>query len=138
MSESRSSFRMKKGDIEIEYEGASNEVSSKFSDIFEWLKTVHLTPLPPEAVPQEPEEDERQEKRGGPRSPVIAPAIDGLLKDGFLDAFKNANQVYEELKRKTVPVSHVHAVLTALNRRVPKTLDRIKDDQGRWVYRKKT
>ena len=140
MSESRSRFRMKKGDIEIEYEGASNEVSSKFSDIFEWLKTAPVAPLPPKAgegAKPKPEEEQRQERRGGARSAVISPAIDELLKDGFLDVFKNANQVFEELKRKTVPVSDVTAVIGALNRRVPKTLDRIKDDQGKWVYRKK-
>jgi hypothetical protein len=141
MSEERSYFKMKKGDIEIEYEGTSSEVSSKFSEIFEWLKTAPVTPLPPkprEGVLPKPVEDERRERRGGARSAVISPAIDGLVEEGFLDAFKNANQVYEELKRKTVPVSGVEPVIGALNRRIPETLDRIKDDQGRWVYRKKT
>ena len=141
MSEERSHFKMKKGDIEIEYEGVSSEVSSKFSEIFEWLKTAPITPLPPkpaEGIPPEPVEEERQERRGGARSAVISPEIDKLMEEGFLDAFKNANQVYEELKRKAVPVSGLNAVVEALKRRVPETLDRIKDDKGKWVYRKKT
>jgi hypothetical protein len=141
MSENKSRFRMKKGDIEIEYEGTSSEVSSKFSEIFDWLRAVPATSSPleqGEGVLPKPSGEQKQEKRGGARSAVISPAIDELVKEGFLDAFKNANQVYEELKRKTVPVSGANAVIKALNRRVPKTLDRIKDDQGKWVYRKKT
>ena len=72
------------------------------------------------------------------RTGVIAPAIDELISEGFLNEFKNASQILEELRRKTVPVSEVKVVTNALNRRVPKTLDRIKDQQGKWVYRKKT
>ena len=140
MSEGRSHFKMKKGDIEIEFEGSSNEVSSKFSEVFEWLKTVPVVSppsKPSEGIPPPPIEEQKPEKRGGPRTGVISPAIDELIKEGFLDDFKNATQVLEELRRKTVPVSDVGRVSTALNRRVPKTLDRIKDQQGKWVYRKK-
>jgi hypothetical protein len=140
MSQERSHFKIKRGDIEIEYEGASSDVSSKFSEIFEWLKTAPVPTFPtkPEGVTPIPAEEERQERRGGARSAVVSPAIDELVKEGFLDAFKNVNQVYDELKRKVIPVSSVDTVVNALNRRVPETLDRIKDDQGRWVYRKKT
>jgi hypothetical protein len=140
MSEDKSRFKMKKGDIEIEYEGASSDVSSKFSEIFEWLKTacaISLSPELGEGVPPKPVVQEKQEKRGGARTGVISPAIDDLIKEGFLGDFKNASQVHEELRRKNVPVSDVTPVIVALNRRVPKTLDRIKDEQGRWVYRKK-
>jgi hypothetical protein len=49
----------------------------------------------------------------------------------------NSSQVLEELRRKTVPVSDIDPVILALNRRVPKKLDRIKGKDERWVYRKK-
>jgi hypothetical protein len=137
ISENRSHFKIKKGDIEIEYEGKSDEVTSKFSEIFEWIKTAPTTSPPSKepVIPQEPEKE--KPRRGGPRTGVISPAIDGLIKEGFLNDFKNASLVHEELRRKTVPVSGIKPVSNALNRKVPKILDRIKDEQDRWVYRKK-
>jgi len=55
----------------------------------------------------------------------------------FFDDWKNSSQVLEELKRKTVPVSGIQSVINALKRRVPKKLERIKNERGLWVYRKK-
>jgi hypothetical protein len=139
MSEDRAHFKVKKGDIEIEYQGDPKEVASKFEGIFEWIKTAPVIKAPKEPVePPTPADEEKADKRGGARTGVISPAIDELVKEGFLKEFKTASQVHEELRRKAVPVSDVHVVMTALNRRVPKKLDRIKDEQGRWVYRKKT
>lgn len=83
------------------------------------------------------EAEQKRDKRGGPRSAVISPVIDDLLRKGFLDAFKTGEQVFEELKRNNVPVKDVWVAIEALNRRVPKTLDRIKDENGKWLYRKK-
>jgi len=136
MSEDKSRFRIKKGDIEIEYEGKSTEVSSRYREAFEWIKTLTLTTSKP-PVKGEQKEKETKKKRGGPRTSVISPAIDELIEEGFFDDWKNSTQVLEELKRRTVPVSGIKPVINALNRRVPKKLDRIKDKQGRWVYRKK-
>ena len=136
MSEDRSRFRIKKGDVEIEYEGKSTDVSSRYKEAFEWIKTLtSTTPKPP--IREDKKEKEPKKRRGGPRTGVISPAIDGLIKEGFFDDWKNSTQVLEELKRKTVPVSGLQPVITALNRKVPKKLERIKDEQGRWVYRKK-
>lgn len=136
MSEDRSRFRIKKGDIEIEYEGKSSEVTTRYKEAFDWIKTVTISPPKPEAKKKEPEK-KKEEKRGGVRTAVISPAIDDLIKEGFFDDFKNSTEVLAELRRKTVPVSDVTPVVVALNRRVPKKLDRIKDEQERWVYRKK-
>ena len=136
MSEDRSRFRIKKGDVEIEYEGKSTDVSSRYKEAFEWIKTLTLT-TPKLPIKEEPKEKEPKKKRGGPRTGVISPAIDELIKEGFFDDWKNSTQVLEELKRRTVPVSGIKPVINALNRRVPKKLDRIKDEQERWVYRKK-
>jgi len=75
--------------------------------------------------------------QGGHRSAVISPAVDELIKDHFLDTFKTGKQISEELKRRTIPVADIDAVNEALKRRVPKTLDRIKDENRKWVYRVK-
>jgi hypothetical protein len=142
MSEEKSRFRIKKGDIEIEYEGKSSEVNSRYEEAFEWIRTVTISPPKPEPKkdekPKEEKEKKKEEKRGGTRTAVISPAIDELIGEGFLDDFKGDHEVLEELRRKTVPVSGIKPVQSALNRRVPKTLDRIKDKEGKWVYRKKT
>ena len=50
---------------------------------------------------------------------------------------KKTLRLLEELKRKTVPVSGIQSVINALKRRVPKKLERIKNERGLWVYRKK-
>lgn len=80
---------------------------------------------------------QKQDKRGGLRSSVVSPAIDELMAESFFKDFKSADQVCAELKRKTVPVTDIKTVNEALKRRVPKTLDRIKGEEGKWVYRRK-
>lgn len=140
MSEDRSRFRIKKGNIEIEYEGKPSEVNARYNEAFEWIKTVTVSPPKPEPtrkLKREELEKKKKGKRGGTRTDVVSPAIDELIKEGFLDDFKNSTQVLGELRRKTIPVSGVQPVIMALNRRVPKKLDRTKDKQGKWVYRKK-
>lgn len=139
MSEDRSRFRIKKGDIEIEYEGKSTEVTTRYEEAFEWIKAVTITPSRERPSKEEKKAKEKKagEKRGGTRTGVIAPGIDKLIEEGFFDNFKNSTEVLGELRRKTVPVSHVTPVIVALNRRVSKKLDRIRDEQGRWVYRKR-
>jgi len=122
-----SRFRIKKGDIEIEYEGKPTEVSLRYKEAFEWIRTLTLT-TPKPLIRQDQKGKEPKKKRGGPRTGVRSPAIDGLIKEGFFDDWKNSTQVLEELKRKNVPVSGLQPVITALNRKVPKRLERIKDE----------
>ena len=144
MSETKSRFKMKKGDIEIEYEGVSEEVSSKFTEIFDWLKSepvIHTQTKPnnnvtdpPQAIKQQ-NQVQKQGKGGGSRSAVVAPALNEILNDGFLNDFKSLDQILEELKRRAVP-SNLKSVRSAIVRKVPKTVDRVKDGDT-WVYRKK-
>jgi len=138
MSEEKYRFRVKRGDIEIEYEGKSPEVNARFKEAFDWVKTVTVSPPKPEPKKEKELEEKKEKKRGGARTAVISPAIDELIEEGFLDDFKRADHVLDELTRKTVPVSGIEPVILALNRRVPKVLDRVKDKEGKWVYRKKT
>ena len=142
-----SHFKIKNGDTEIEFEGSADEVSSKFKEVFDWLKTI--PPKPSDSKDQksgklEPDTQSGEQKqgkvdgRGGARSAVVGPAMDELIKEGFFDEFKSLDQVSDELKRKKVPVGNLTTVDSALGRRVPKVLDRIKNEKGKWVYRKKT
>jgi hypothetical protein len=141
-----SRFRIKSGDTEIEFEGSAAEVSSKFKEAFDWLKNTpsqqsdDKTQKGGKSMSDTKTEDKKQGRassRGGSRSAVVGPALDELVAEGFFGDFKTLSEVCEELKRKTVP-SNIKTVNSALARRVPKVLDRIKNDQGNWVYRKKT
>jgi len=75
-------------------------------------------------------------KRGGLRTSVVASAVDSLIEEDFFKEFKNSSQVLDELKRRNIP-SKLQSVNNALNRRVPKILERVKGEHGRWVYRKR-
>jgi hypothetical protein len=140
MSENRSRFKMKKGDIEIEYEGNAQDVNTKYTEAFGWIKQV----VPP-APPKEPEPGtERKEKagekpsgHGGVRSNVVSKEIDKLIEEGWIDKPKKPDDVTAELVRRAVPGAKTKTIEEALKRRVPKKLDRIKDTNGEWTYIRK-
>jgi len=133
--EEKSRFKLKKGDIEIEFEGAEKEVSSRYEEAFQWVKTAETTT--PTTSQIKPSEQKKEDKRGGARSSVISPAIDKLIEEGRLDEFTKIPDVVEELKRRNVPGASDNAVQAALNRRVPEKLDRVKDTDGKWTYRRR-
>ena len=142
MSEPTAKFRIKKDDIEIEYEGTPKEVDSRFGESFEWIKTVgSSSEVHKDAKERESkgaEKDSKKDKRGGARSPLLSKAIDDLIEEGFFDSFKTVKEVFEELKRKAIPVSSLPAVRTPMNRRVADKLDRNRDENNKWVYHKKS
>jgi hypothetical protein len=138
MSEDRSRFKIKKEDIEIEYEGKSSEVTERYREAFEWIKTVIPAPPEPKVSKKKKEKKEKEEKkpdrRGGTRSNIVSRAIDDLITEGWLDTPKKASDVFAELQRRTVPGAKLNNANEALKRRVPRVLDRIKDTNGKWTY----
>jgi hypothetical protein len=65
-------FRIRSGDTEIEFEGSTEEVSAKFKESFEWLKTLPATQVQPppykgqELNPDKKKSDkQKQEKSDG-------------------------------------------------------------------------
>ena len=146
MSEERSHFRIKKGEIEIEFAGESSEVAERYNEALEWIRTVSETPQrkKPETKKIEPIEEEQKmteepeksaEKRGGRRSSVVSKEIDKMIEGDWFDEFRVPAEVKKELERLRIPASG-SAVRNALYRRVGKTLDRIKDPEKGWIYRK--
>lgn len=136
MTEDKSRFRIKKGDIEIEYEGKSAEVTAKYEEAFKWIREV----APPKQLEKrkkvkEKKEKEKPERRGGLRRGALSREIDNLIEEGWLDDLKRVSEVHAELKRRAVSTSG-QAVSTALRRRVGKTLERKKDTEGKWTYHK--
>lgn len=141
MSEDKHRFRIKRGDIEIEFEGKPSEVATRYREAFDWIKNVNLTPpeeRPPKEEKKEKEkEPEKPERRGGTRSNIVSRAIDDLIAKGWLDTPKTASEVSAELIRKTVAGAKLHTVSESLKRRVPRTLDRIRDTNRKWTYVRK-
>jgi hypothetical protein len=136
MSEERSRFKIKKGDVEVEYEGKSSDVDKKYEEAFIWVKSALTTP--PVSRGQKAEKDlGKTDRRGGARSNVVSKVVDSLIEEHWIGKSKKIPDVVAELKRRTVPGVDEINVYNALNRRVGKTLDRIKDNDDQWVYSEK-
>jgi hypothetical protein len=136
MSENRSRFKIKKGDIEVEYEGNREEVAKRYADAFAWVSLT--SPISPPHVPSGKStagEPSKPSKRGGVRSNVISRAIDGLIGEHWMGTSKKVTAIVEELKRRGVKGVDENNANEALKRRVGKTVDRIKDkSDGKWIY----
>jgi hypothetical protein len=140
MSEDKSHFKIKKGDIEIEYSGNAKDANSRYKEAFDWVKTATVAALiPPEKTPTpKPKEIGGKPGRGGLRSNVVSKAIDGLVSGGWLDKAKTPSEVLKELERKAVPGVTIDNVSEALKRRARSgVLDRIKGTGKEYTYMKK-
>jgi uncharacterized protein (DUF362 family) len=76
-----------------------------------------------------------QEKGGAPK--MWAPAIDGLIQEGFfkLPNRRTREDVKKALKARSVPVeSNMNLVVTTLERRVKKGVLKSKKDPEGWIY----
>jgi hypothetical protein len=130
MSE-RSRFRIKNGEIEIEYEGLVNDVNERYQEALDWLKSS----------PQEPEHEEKQRKeetKRGTRGPEIwSPAIDNLIQQGFfkLPNKRTRKDVEKALMDKALPVQGKEGTITTtLTRKVRKgELKGTKGPEG-WAF----
>ncbi len=107
MSEAKSRFKIKKGEIEIEFEGTSKEVTDRYKEAFDWVKS-----LPSREKIDLIEKDAKtksagEEKKRGTRGPEIwSPAIDGLINDNFfkLPQRRNQQDVMKALTDTALPV----------------------------------
>lgn len=133
MSEGKARFRIRKGEMEIEYEGSPSDVNTRYKDAFAWLKTV---PPKKEKKTEEREEEKKEERRGGVRKALFSPTIDELIKEDYfkLPNKRDVDDVIKALQEKGLPVvGKRKAMLTALKRRLGKTLKGTKTD-GKWVF----
>lgn len=130
MSEIKSHFRIKNGEIEIEYDGPVEEVSQRYKEAFEWLKSSPSMGTPKSRV--EKGKEETEEKRKGTRGPEIwSPAIDNLIKENFfkLPNRRTRKEVMKALEDKALPVQGKEDVITqTLTRKVRK--DDLKGTKG--------
>lgn len=136
MSEERYRFRIKKGDIEIEYEGKSSDVNARYQETFDWIKAVTISPPPKAQKKEELEKKKEKEKKLVARTKGVAAEVNKLIEEGWLDDYKRNVAVLKELERRVITGVYIQAVDSALRKRVGKTLERKKDEHGNWVYRR--
>jgi len=115
MSEVKSRFKIKNGEIEIEYEGLVKDVNERYKEALDWLKSIPRKK-------GEREKEEGEEKKKGRRGPEIwSPAIDGLIQEGFfkLPNKRDNKAVMKALEDKALPVKgRAKVILQTLIRKV--------------------
>jgi hypothetical protein len=140
MAENKHYFRIKKGDVEIEYSGEPEEVNERYKEALEWVETSIIVTSPSTTATSK----ERQKVtalgpgRGGARSPIVSKGLDKIIAEGFLDKAKKTSEVHAELERKAVPGVTPFNVSEALKRKARQgVLDRIKGAGREYSYIKK-
>lgn len=108
MSEDKSWFKIRKGEIEIEFEGTTEEANNKYAEAFAWIKSVSTGEnLGKLGKDKEIKKADGEEKKKGTRGPEIwAPAIDSLKNDSFfkLPKRRSLQDVSKALADKALPV----------------------------------
>jgi hypothetical protein len=141
MSEDRSRFSIKNGDIEITYEGTSKDVNARYAEAFQWIKDATLTEKKGSRKARSKKTKEQDEGTGSKKSEKhtegVASGIDKLIMEGWFDTDRKNSDVLEELKRKGASGLYIEAIDTRLKRRLKTNLERHQDESGNWLYRKK-
>lgn len=148
MSEERSRFKIRKGEIEIEYEGSPSEVAQRYKEAFEWVKTVTLPPSRPKSeLAEKPKKAKKKKKaRKKPtRKPTVtvAPIPLDLKQNGekpALRAFfekKGRPKTYTEkitifayyskkyLNTKKIEAGHVVSCCKEIRSKVPRNISQM-------------
>jgi len=116
MPEERAHFKLRNGEIEIEYEGPLKDANERYKEALDLIKSI------PHKKPEEKKEGKEEEKKKGKRVPEIwSPAIDTLIQEGFfkLPNKRNKQAVVKKLEDKALPVKgKAGIVLITLTRKV--------------------
>ena len=135
MSEVKNRFRVRNGEMEIEYEGPLNEVNKRYDKALEWLTSQPTK----ETSPRKRESGgiDKGDKRGGARKAIYPPEIEKLKKADFFKPKKSLDEVIEKFESMIVPTrGKRNAILTALKadtRKKGSTLKGTKEDDT-WYF----
>jgi hypothetical protein len=75
-----------------------------------------------------------KERKVSIKSTNITEPLNTLIESGFLDDYKYANNVMEELKKKGIPNVSIQNITTALYRKLGNGLEREQDEKKKWRY----
>ena len=136
MSEIKSHFRIRRGEIEVEYDGPVEEVNRRYDEAFEWIKSNLKIEHTEDAAFREGKVS-GDRKRTTTTREIWSPAVDALIKEGFfkLPAKRNTSEVLKALGDKALPTQgKSHTISTTLARKVRKgNLKGTKGPDG-WVF----
>lgn len=112
LSENRNRFRVRSGEIEIEYEGPLNEVNKRFEEAKAWLATQ---PTTTSVKKKDSLASGKEDKRGGVRKAIFPPEIEKLKQANFFKPKKSLDEVIEKFESMVVPTrGKRNAILMAL------------------------
>jgi hypothetical protein len=100
LSEVKNRFKIKSGEIEIEYEGPLKEVNERYNRVLEWVMSYK------KKMPSEEEaetEKDKKSKRGGVRKAIYPPWIEKLKKDNFFKQKKSLDDVIKKFESLGAP-----------------------------------
>jgi len=135
LSEVKNRFRVRNGEIEIEYEGPLNEVNKRYDKALSLLASqpIKATIL----KKKESGQAERGDKRGGARKAIYPPEIEKLKKANFFKPKKSLDEVIAKFEEMVVPTrGKRNAILTALKadtRKKGSNLKGTKEDDS-WYF----
>lgn len=133
MSDAKNHFKIKNGDIEIEYEGPLAEVNKRFDKAYEWATTSPSKVTHKEKTEKEEQAEdvdakkEKKDKRGGVRKPIFAPTIQRLIEEGFFKEKRSVDDVSTKFEEVGLPVrGKRNAILTSLRYETSKRDSKLK------------
>lgn len=135
MTEIKSRFRIKNGEIEIEYEGPLKDVNERYEGVLDWV--ISRRKKPPSIIGEAEKEGKKVEKRGGPRKAIYPPEIQRLKEENFFGTKKTLDDIIKELESRGVPTRNKRAAIrNALIRDIRKKDSKLKatKEDNTWVF----
>jgi hypothetical protein len=122
LSEVKKRFRVRNGEIEIEYEGPLAEVNKRFDKAYDWVTSQKIvTSKEKEETTDQGKVAGQKDKRGGYHKPMYGEKIDELIEEGFFKKRKSLDEVVVGLVPKNVPTrgqNARNAILNNLRRKI--------------------
>jgi hypothetical protein len=138
LAESKNHFKIRNGDIEIEYEGPLPEVNKRFDQAYLWATSPKTKPLKnKDKEIDEGQGEKKKDNRGGPRKTIYTGKIEELIEEGFFAKRKSLDEVMKALFLKNVPTKGAkakNAILASLRRRIANKDSKLKGSQEEDIW----
>lgn len=106
MAESKNHFRIRNGEIEIEYEGPLAEVNKRFDKAYDWATSQKIVTLKKKEKEKTTDDDQvagKKDKRGGARKEIYPPWIQKMKGEDFFKQKKSLDDVIKRVADLGVP-----------------------------------
>ena len=92
-------FRIRRGDVEIEFEGEPSDALKRYDELMSWVRSA------PEGkakstIPSDSKEDKQVARRNTGESKVIRERLDSLKDEGFFKSPKGLAEVRKEMQTR--------------------------------------